>query len=70
MKKLYKVEIRYFGKYKTSYVVANHPTEAYDKVRKYLDDNDLCFEIQRELESITLIADSSAYPGCENRLYL
>lgn len=70
MKKLYKVEIRTIGKCKFSYVVAEHPTEAYEKVRKYLDENDLCFKSQRELLNIELIADSAKYPDCGTRLYL
>ena len=45
-------------------VIANDPTTAYNLVRKYLDDNDLCFVKERELHNITLIAEEGNYPNC------
>lgn len=44
--------------YGISYVVADDPTSAYLKVKKFLEENDLGFSRDRELHSIELIADS------------
>jgi hypothetical protein len=40
------------------------------QVREYLDRNDLCFQDERELESITLIAEMSKYPACKTMLFI
>lgn len=54
-----------------AYVVASDPTEAYQKMRNYLNAKDLGFSQGRELESITLIAKSSSYPNPDvTALYL
>ena len=63
--KLYRVFLKGGGEYRESYVVANDATEAYNKVRKRLDEDDLCFEHEREMDSVTLIADDVHYPPCK-----
>lgn len=57
--------------YKTSFVVAESPNDAYQAVRDFLDKNDLCYDDERELESIELLAESdSKYPACRTMLFL
>lgn len=73
--KLYKVKIRggcspTSTNYRESYVVASSIDGAYMQVREYLDRNDLCFQDERELESITLIAEMSKYPACKTMLFI
>ena len=52
------------------YVVAEDPTAAYKKIRKDLDDRDYGFTKDRELRTITLVAETGEYPQCEKRLML
>ena len=52
--KLYKVTIRggfnaTSTDYHESYVVARSTNDAYEQVKKFLDDNDLCFRDEREV---------------------
>lgn len=73
--KLYKVTIRggfnaTSTDYNESYVVAKSPNDAYKQVRKYLDDNDLCFDDERELDTIRLIAECGRYPSCKTILFI
>jgi hypothetical protein len=73
--KLYQLRIRggYSStstNYRESYVVASSIDGAYMQVREYLDRNDLCFQDERELESITLIAEMSKYPACKTMLFI
>lgn len=56
--------------YGISYVVAVNSNDAYMKVRNYLDDNDIGFASDRELESVSLIAEQTDYPNCSTKLYL
>jgi hypothetical protein len=56
--------------YGVSYVVAQDPTSAYLKVKKFLDTNDIGFSKERELFSVELIADSNIYPDCGTLLHL
>lgn len=74
-KKLYLVTLRgmlsnitgpAFG---NAYVVATDPTEAYAKLRKRLDERDVGFSKDRELGSVTLIAESADYPDCGTIFY-
>lgn len=73
---LYKITLR--GLYRNtvgitegiSYVVAENPYAAYLKVRKRLDDNDIGFEKERELEKIELLADTYEYNNVGTLLYL
>jgi len=53
-----------------AFVVAPDPGQAYEKVRKWLDQKDLGFNKERELASIELIAEEADYPDCGYRLYL
>lgn len=73
--KLYEVKIRgghgsVDVNYHKSYVVASSTDSAYMQVREYLDKNDLCFDHERELESITLIAEMSKYPLCGTMMFI
>ena len=54
----------------TSYVVAEDPTTAYKKLRSYLDENDVGFRRDRELERIELIADEGFFDGCGTKVFL
>lgn len=68
--KLWKVVLRGVGKYRESYVVAENSVVAYSIVRTFLNDNDLGFEHERELDNITLLAENVQYPDCETNLYI
>jgi len=73
--KLYKVSIRggfnvMSTDYHESYVVARSPNDAYARVKKFLDDNDLCFSDERELKRIELIAECRRYPACQTMLFV
>lgn len=75
MKKLYLVKLRGLGSsmgvnYKESYVVAENTEKAYDMVREYLNTNNLGFDHERELLSITLLAESGPYPDCKTLLFV
>ena len=71
-KKLYRVTLRGMTysstgvAYGSSYVIAENSDEAYKKVRKFLDENNLGFTKYRELDKVELIADSYRYTdvGC------
>ncbi len=71
MKKLFLVKLRYpLGEH---YVIAKNPTAAYKKVRKEYDAENYGSSKAREMESITLIADSDPFSGGFNggfRLWL
>jgi len=66
--KLYKVECRNHDL--EAYVVAADPTTAYKEFREFLDIYDIGFDHQRELKSVTLLAEASDYPDCKMRLFL
>ena len=73
--KLYKVKIRgghnTFGtNYNESYVVAERPDRAYQQVREFLHVRGLCFNEQRELDTITLLAEMCEYPMCRTMLFI
>lgn len=53
-----------------SYAVAETLDEAYEKVRKYVDEKDLGFRKDRELATIELIADSKDYNDVGTMLHL
>ena len=53
-----------------AYVIANDPGAAYDQLREFLDKKDLGFRNQRELLSVTLLAEMGDYPSCGMRLFL
>lgn len=56
--------------YGVSYVVAENTDEAYKKVRKFLDENDLGFSKDRELDKIEVIADSHRHTNLGILLHL
>jgi len=53
-----------------SYVVAENTDTAYQKVKKYLDDNDIGFTKDRELDKVELIADTEPYTNVRTLLFL
>ena len=75
-KKLYRVTLRGMTHnstgvtYGLSYVIAKNSDEAYKKVRKFLDENDLGFTKDRELDKVELIADSYHYTNVGYLLHL
>ena len=68
--KLYRVTLRGCKDLQVSYVVAKTADMAYEKVRKLLDKKDYGFWIDREMQSIELIAECKDYPDCKTRLFL
>lgn len=44
-----------------AYVIAKHPTEAYEKAKNFADANDLGYRTGRELETIELVAVEGDY---------
>lgn len=75
-KKLFKVTCRGMNFFSTgvvhgiAYVVANHPTQAYEILRKHLDKSNLGFTSERELESIELIAEDYEYTNTKIMLFI
>lgn len=72
IKKLFRVNLRglkssVFG---SSYVIAQDSNEAYQKVRKHLDEKNYGFSKERELESVELIAENIDYTDTQKRLFL
>lgn len=61
MSNLYKVSVKCIGTYSSCYVVAEDPTEAYEKYRNYLNKKDILYNDERKLASIILIAEESEY---------
>jgi hypothetical protein len=55
--------------YGISYVIAKNPHDAYQKVRKELDKNDIGLSHDRELSAIELLAENSFNPDCKTILY-
>jgi hypothetical protein len=51
-----------------AYVVAPDPTTAYEMLRSYLEEEELGFEWERELDRIELLAEASEFPACRHRL--
>lgn len=56
--------------YGISYVIADDPTQAYDKLKSYLDEHNLGFESERCLEKIELMADEEKYNDTGHMLFL
>jgi len=54
--------------YGDSFVVANDPTEAYQKIREYLDNEDIGFMSDRVLETIEFLASED--PRCKRGIFL
>lgn len=74
--KLYKVTLTgmtcsVIGKaYGVSYVVAENTVQAYSKVRKFLDKENIGFSSDRELRMVELIADEVKYSDVKHLLIL
>lgn len=75
--KLYRVTLRgmttTFGDgvaYGISYVVAKNAEQAYQKVKKFVDEKDLGYCHQRELNKIELIAEDYQYTKTGTILFL
>ena len=76
VKRLYRVTLRGMKcpstgvAYGVSYVVAEGAEEAYQMVRKTLDEKDIGFAREREMESVELIAENYRYTNTGHVLYL
>jgi hypothetical protein len=71
-KRLYRVTLKGMRSdtYGISYVVAENSDEAYQKVRTFIDTNDLGFKKDRELDRVELIADTYRYTDVGSILFL
>ena len=56
--------------YGVSYIVAENTDEAYQKVKSFLDENDLGFSSERELDKVELIADTYRHTDVHTLLFL
>lgn len=65
--KLYRVSINTY-KFKP-YVIAEDSEKAYQKVKKFLDEKDLCFSKEREMKCVELLADDNYYGDVEDMLF-
>lgn len=69
--KLFLVKLhKNYSQYGTSYVVAENSDEAVKKVQKYLNEKDLCYVTQREMDTAMLLADTKDYSDIGTMLYL
>jgi hypothetical protein len=74
--KLYRVTLRGMTSsvtgvsYGISYVVAKNTEEAYQKLKKFVDENDLGYSSQRELDKVELLAEDYQYTGTGTMLFL
>lgn len=74
-KKLYLVELKGLSSWQkpdtnTSYVIAYDTKEAYDKVKECFDKRDYGFSHERELKSITLLAEEYWNTDCDHILFI
>jgi len=53
-----------------SYVIARDPTDALNKVQSYLNERDIGFKNEREMDSIELLAEEGGYPKHHVQLFL
>jgi len=56
--------------YGKPYVVADNPEEALKKVQDYVEERNLGFTSEREMNSIELLAEEGDYPKCFIQLFL
>ena len=73
--KLYRIRTRLPGSftgndYSYFFVVAPDPTSAENQVKEYLRCKDIGFIGDREIESISLLAEGTEYPNCKTILLL
>ncbi len=75
-KKLYKVTLRGMTSstsgtaYGISYVVAEDPEKAYQKVRSFLDAGNIGFKKDREMHTVELLAETYKYTDTRTMLFL
>lgn len=55
--------------YGDAYVIADNPTEAYEIMKRNIDEWDVGFSDNRVLKSIELIADEERYSGVDRILH-
>jgi len=55
--------------YGIAYVVAEDAAKAYQRVRDALDESNIGFKQEREMQKVELIAEETEYPACGFRLY-
>lgn len=53
-----------------AYVIAEDAESAYQKVKSNLDERKIGFDREREMDSVTLLAEEGHYPKCAHRLFL
>jgi len=53
-----------------AYVVASDPTEAYNKLRSYLEKKEIGFRKDRELHTVELLASDYEYNDINTMLFL
>lgn len=58
-KTLYRVTVGSKNTQYSLYVIANDAQEAYDKLKKYLDDNNIYFSAERKLKSVEVVGGES-----------
>ena len=73
--KLFRVTLRGLSNYnlpnyKETYVLADTPTEAYEKVYKFVKENNLGFDCDRELHSVELVAEANEYTTAPYYLFV
>jgi len=73
--KLYRVRLRGLNSvistnYGNPYVIAISPNEALAKVQANVNDKDLGFTKDREMQSIELLAEVGDYPTCRTQIFL
>ena len=53
-----------------AYILAEDPTEAYEKLKSRLKEADAGYPDDRELDKVTLIAEDGLYPKCRMQLII
>ena len=53
-----------------SYVIADDPTAAWEKVKDYIEKKDIGFSIDRRLKSIEVIAEDCDFTSYDSKLFL
>jgi hypothetical protein len=56
--------------YGNPFVVADNPTEALVKVQDYLEERNIGFIHEREMDKIELLGEEGDYPECHIQLFL
>jgi hypothetical protein len=66
---LYRIQLSTVSAYGDAYVIADTTDEAYKIVREILEEKNIGFYRERELRSITVLAQDKIYPAAPNILY-